>query len=829
MRFGKLFFSALLLATSLIFAIPGKINYQGKLTDGTGVGINGTRVMTFRLYTGATGGTALWTETHAAVNVTKGLFSEVLGETTTLSGIFGASGDYWLEIVVGGETLTPRVKISSVPFALRAGVADSVVGLSASHTHTLTLTGKVTGTGSVTGTITTDLAAGAVAWTNLAGAVQESIRATGSGSSLWALSSGSGLSGEAYRTGRSAVGVDTCGGHMLSAQIPVFGGEYLDHSAVRGVLAVGTTPYAYGELARYNTLNVAPFNFPLLTDYIGVLGVVTSSGTAGGTAAGVYAWNKLANTGSTAYGVYANADGTGGTTHYGIYATATGATNNYAGYFSGDVRVTGRFLDSSGDAGVAGQILSSTGTGTNWLNSTAIDSDWVFLSGSGIGGNIHRLGNVAIGTSSPGVARLHVEGTTNYGIYAKTTATNGNGIYGDGGSVATGVLAISSAPQTDSPSRLNAAVWAQNSRADNTDAELAIGVMGTAKADSNAIGVMGTVLNDYGAREAKGVWGLVHSSNNSYALYGISDATTTTTGQTLFGVYGRISTEDRGCAVYGYAENPTIDVTTLRPLGVAGRNKGAGIGIVGTADDLSPFDGDPATFDIVSTGVAGWALKYGVAGFLDGTGDATAGVFGWWGTNVYGALGYYSTTLWGGSYASVYGTRGTSTSRRWAGYFHGNVYVADTVFRKAEYTLTFMRAAGRDTMLSGISSPSDDVFCRGKATILPSAGAVFVEYPKLFALTADFTKDVDITLSPIGSYAPIYMDSWDERGFWVKIAPHFDCTETVKFSYAVFASRYMPPHEITNPSMDDAEEKRATVKNSSSAEHMVPTVKIGEK
>jgi len=46
--------------------------------------------------------------------------------------------------------------------------------------------------------------------------------------------------------------------------------------------------------------------------------------------------------------------------------------------FSGNVKVTGAFKDSSGDAGTSGQILSSTATGTNW-----IDNDTGDVSGSG--------------------------------------------------------------------------------------------------------------------------------------------------------------------------------------------------------------------------------------------------------------------------------------------------------------------------------------------------------------------------------------------------------------------------------------------------------------
>ena len=37
----------------------------------------------------------------------------------------------------------------------------------------------------------------------------------------------------------------------------------------------------------------------------------------------------------------------------------------------GNLRVDGRFLDSSGDAGTSGQILSSTGTGTDWITAGA--------------------------------------------------------------------------------------------------------------------------------------------------------------------------------------------------------------------------------------------------------------------------------------------------------------------------------------------------------------------------------------------------------------------------------------------------------------------------
>lgn len=52
--------------------------------------------------------------------------------------------------------------------------------------------------------------------------------------------------------------------------------------------------------------------------------------------------------GDAKYGVYAQAIGSGGLTSYGIYAVASGSDTNYAGYFAGNVRVTGSLTKGSG-------------------------------------------------------------------------------------------------------------------------------------------------------------------------------------------------------------------------------------------------------------------------------------------------------------------------------------------------------------------------------------------------------------------------------------------------------------------------------------------------
>ena len=100
--------------------VPGKLNYQGKLTDNQGDLITGTKDINFALYTNAVSAFAVWTESHATITVTNGLFNVMLGETNNLSSAFGTYDSLYLEIEVGGETLSPRQEMASAGYALKA-------------------------------------------------------------------------------------------------------------------------------------------------------------------------------------------------------------------------------------------------------------------------------------------------------------------------------------------------------------------------------------------------------------------------------------------------------------------------------------------------------------------------------------------------------------------------------------------------------------------------------------------------------------------------------------------------------------------------------------
>jgi hypothetical protein len=128
---GTLLLIAALLLTQNVWARPminpaaapgpsaTTVNYQGRLADPSGTPLSGTHGMSFSLWDADADGNLIWgPENHAAVPVSEGLFSVGLGSQTG-GGIPTSAwnGDRYLEITVGGETLSPRELIRSVPVA----------------------------------------------------------------------------------------------------------------------------------------------------------------------------------------------------------------------------------------------------------------------------------------------------------------------------------------------------------------------------------------------------------------------------------------------------------------------------------------------------------------------------------------------------------------------------------------------------------------------------------------------------------------------------------------------------------------------------------------
>jgi hypothetical protein len=113
------------------------IPYQGRLTDAAGNPVNGAQNLIFRIFTGLTGGVAVYTDQIDGVTVTNGLFNVNVGSGTgpDLPPAIFTGGDLFLEIQAGTETMAPRQRLATVPFAFRSGIspglaASSVAGAS---------------------------------------------------------------------------------------------------------------------------------------------------------------------------------------------------------------------------------------------------------------------------------------------------------------------------------------------------------------------------------------------------------------------------------------------------------------------------------------------------------------------------------------------------------------------------------------------------------------------------------------------------------------------------------------------------------------------------
>lgn len=145
------------------------IAYQGRLLNSNGVPVSDASLpMIFTLYTALSGGTCVWSNNSSSctspaartVSLTAGLFSENLGDPAASyaainSSVFSDNASIYLEIIVNGETLTPRKLMSASPYALNSDSIDGFdttqVGATSAMVPVLNSTGNLVITGSPQG------------------------------------------------------------------------------------------------------------------------------------------------------------------------------------------------------------------------------------------------------------------------------------------------------------------------------------------------------------------------------------------------------------------------------------------------------------------------------------------------------------------------------------------------------------------------------------------------------------------------------------------------------------------------------------------------------
>ena len=200
----KLNFAAafLMLITTAFGQVPGTLSYQGILVTSTGAPTaDGTHQVSFNFYTAATGGVPVIARGPLSVTTYKGMFTVLIGTGSPASlndplpASLGSS-QYYVELVADAVILSPRVQLSTVPYAFTAQSANTMdaggltgtanlpntvlntnlqdladgsltgslvgSGISASNITTGTLSGSLVGTGVNASNITTGTLGGAL-------------------------------------------------------------------------------------------------------------------------------------------------------------------------------------------------------------------------------------------------------------------------------------------------------------------------------------------------------------------------------------------------------------------------------------------------------------------------------------------------------------------------------------------------------------------------------------------------------------------------------------------------------------------------------------------
>lgn len=338
---ATLIIAVLALASLATADVPQMINYQGQLTNSSGDPLDTTVSITFTIYDAATNGSSKWTETHSSVTVVDGLFNVILGAGTPpvpIDDTVFNQPDRWLGITVGADPeLTPRTQLVSVPYALHASgtgwVDDGTVVRLDTETDLVGI-----GTNTPQGKLHVYSNTG-----------DEAIYAM-------SVSGGTGIAGY-FQGGEKGVQayVGSGSGYKFGVYGQTAGSDDLIGYGVYGVSNFGNGCIGVGGSASAGA-----------GSSIGVAGRADGTGGTDHTGVDGYAIHaEVTNIGVkgtangsaiTNYGFKSEAFGPA-TTNYGIYAEASGGTTNYAGYFDGNVHITGTLTGGGGNWSVTDSVL----------------------------------------------------------------------------------------------------------------------------------------------------------------------------------------------------------------------------------------------------------------------------------------------------------------------------------------------------------------------------------------------------------------------------------------------------------------------------------------
>ena len=598
------------------------LSFQGRLAASDGKPLpDGSYSVTFRMYSVASGGSALWTESQT-VTQAGGTFAANLGSVTAFPAGLFYSGDLWLGIQVSSQPeIAPRVRLTPSPWAFRASWADAAGNadtLEGHHGSFYQNAGNIT-----LGTLLDARLSSNVALLNVDQTFTAPKEFTGRvtmgpvavGSPLWI--DGATPNDTALVVMQHAVGCDQAAIYAQNESTDEYG---------TGVWGTGGSMGVRGDSHPTGNGN-----------YYGTVGLVSgghgdnygsyNESLYGEVGYGSYGISDGAN--NTNYGVYGYA--TGGAYAYGVYGIADSATNaNYAGYFAGDVRVTGTLTASACTYGnVAANTLTVSGNTT-------------------LGGTLSVVGDATIG----GLL------TANGGITTTTMTSTGAVTVG-------GALVVTGGSAHTGYATFNGGIGVTTLAATgNVTLGGTLSVTGFTTLTNLSVSSVATV-NGLTVNNSASVGGSVTAGGNLTV-----SGTTTASGNLYVSGYmgvGTTTATSRLTVVDNSSGTPPISGT-------------CGL----TSNDTPGIQGTHNISDYYGVGVAGIGGWRGVVGSVAPAGSNNyTGVFGvvngGSGTN-FGVHGYAT----GGAIAyGVYGYASGGSTASYAGYFQGNVTVTGTLSKAA--------------------------------------------------------------------------------------------------------------------------------------------------
>ena len=277
------------------------------------------------------------------MTITEGWFNIELGSITAPLPTF-ASPPYYLQLQVNGETLTPRLKLASVPSAIQSATSDLLPfsGTYAGSAPALSITANqandsegiwiTRGSGSSLGycIFAANEGEGPVLW-----AQQSSLAAASAGVASFFIS-GLGNDGDVIRGDTNGSGAVYSGWGRGPRVVSAYGTgaahpdeeAHVIHAVYSGIPRSANNIAVYGEA---------------LDDEWGIGGDFYGNGI------GVRGTVEAPSAGAlVCAGVIASASGTNTGTNIGVWGQASGGATNYAGWFSGNVDISGTLTKSAG-------------------------------------------------------------------------------------------------------------------------------------------------------------------------------------------------------------------------------------------------------------------------------------------------------------------------------------------------------------------------------------------------------------------------------------------------------------------------------------------------